>query len=417
MIRKCMDTPTALLIATVSLIVSLTGCASLPYFPMRSRLASPVHPRPEATSTSGEASKQAILSAVEEFLERTKEYQLHESASSSLRRTTPPTAVLAAPVVATAFVARGGAPTQPIRRLPVAGDQAFANAQMTLQDTPAISPLPGLPVIESLSIRALPQQEVSAANVVKTKTTNQPLDTRSVQDPVTIDQVISNLKTRAAKTGDFDTEWQLRLTQLAFHRDTEALKVSRSLPLRTQSLLAALVRTAIAVRRAVSDPLLVGERELNRVNELEELLAQRIDLVVTSVALCRKVVTFGVYEELADEALVAGRTTWAIVYSEVRNFQTEQTDDGGYRTRLGTRLEVLTADGRSVWQHEEPEIADLCRRRRTDFFIAQRIELPPTLPAGNYVLKVMVEDKLSGKAGETSHAFAINSTMSVSAGR
>jgi hypothetical protein len=234
---------------------------------------------------------------------------------------------------------------------------------------------------------------------------------------VTIDQVISNLKTRAAKTSDFDTEWRLRLIQLAFHRDAEAMKVSRSLAPQTQSLLGALVRTAVAVRRAVRDPLLVGERELNRVKELQELLARRIDLVVTSVALCRKVVTFGVYEELADEALVAGRTTWAIVYSEIRNFQVEQTDDGEYRTHLATRLEVLTEAGRSVWQHQEPDIADLCRQRRTDFFIAQRIELPPTLPAGNYVLKVMVEDKLSGKAGETSYPFALNSAMAVSMGR
>ncbi len=416
MMRKCVETPAALLITAISLIVPLTGCASLPSFIAKPRSVPPLRPDPKPASGSSEASKQNILSAVEEFLDRTKEYQLHGSASSSLPNTTPPTALLSTSYAAPRVAISMAYPAPAGLRLEGAGDRAFTNTQVALLDAFPSNPGPALPVIESLSVRALPRQEISAARAVETKTTNQPLDTRSAQDPLTIDQVISNLKTRAAETGDFESEWQLRLTQLAFHRDAEAVKVSPSLAPQTQALFVALIRTAVAVRRAVNDPLLVGEIELDRVNELRELLAQRIDLVVTSVTLCRKVVTFGVYEELADEALVAGRTTWAIVYSEIRNFQTEQTDDGGYRTRLATRLEVLTEDGRSVWQHEEPEIADVCRQRRTDFFIAQRVELPPTLPAGNYVLKVMVEDQLSGKAGETSHAFAINSAMSVRAG-
>lgn len=421
MTRKCMDALPALLIATVSLIVPISGCASLPFSNMRSptssRLASPSRPRPELTRES-EESKQAILGAVSDFLERTKDYQLPKFTSSSVPAAMPPPHALSAPVASPRVGMSEGAPNpaQAGWNLPVQPDQALANTHMTLQNAPSIGAAPALPMIKSVSIRGVAQHKVSAANVVKTKTTNQPLDTRSKQDPVTIDQVISDLKTRAAKTSDFDDEWRLRLTQLAFHRDAEAIKVSRSLSPQTQGLLAALVRTAVAVRRAVRDPLLVGERELNRVKDLQELLARRIDLVVTSVALCRKVVTFGVYEELADEALVAGRTTWAIVYSEIRNFQVEQTDDGEYRTHLATRLEVLTEAGQSVWQHQEPDIADLCRQRRTDFFIAQRIELPPTLPAGNYVLKVMIEDKLSGKAGETSYPFAINSAMAVSMG-
>ncbi len=421
MTRKCMDALAALLIATVTLIVPLSGCASLPFSnmrsPMRSRSAPPSHPRPELTRES-EESEQAILGAVSDFLERTKVYQLPKSTSSSVPAATPPPAVLSAPVAPARLVMSEGSPslTQSGPNFPIQRDLALANTHMTLQTARPMGAAPALPVIESVSIRGVAQHEPSVASVVQTKTTNQPLDTRSAQDSVTIDQVISNLKTRAAKTSDFDTEWRLRLIQLAFHRDAEAMKVSRSLSPQAQNLLEALVRTAVAVRRVVRDPLLVGERELNRVKELQELLARRIDLVVTSVALCRKVVTFGVYEELADEALVAGRTTWAIVYSEIRNFQVEQTDDGEYRTHLATRLEVLTEAGQSVWQHQEPDIADLCRQRRTDFFIAQRIELPPTLPAGNYVLKVMVEDKLSDKAGETSHPFVLNSAMAVSMG-
>ena len=75
------------------------------------------------------------------------------------------------------------------------------------------------------------------------------------------------------------------------------------------------------------------------------------------------------------------------MYSEIANLRAEKTAEGLFQTRLGTRLEVLTADGKSVWQREELEIVDTCRRRRSDFFIAQRVTLPPTLPAGDYVLR------------------------------
>jgi hypothetical protein len=111
---------------------------------------------------------------------------------------------------------------------------------------------------------------------------------------------------------------------------------------------------------------------------------------------------------MSDEDFVAGRSNPTIVYSEIRNLRSEPVEGSQYRTLLGTRIEILTADGDSVWQHVEPEIVDLCRRRRNDFFIAQRIVLPSTLPPGEFVLKVLVEDRLSGKADEATHRFTVN---------
>jgi hypothetical protein len=119
---------------------------------------------------------------------------------------------------------------------------------------------------------------------------------------------------------------------------------------------------------------------------------------------------------MPETDFVAGRTLRTIVYSEIANFGSELTEDGHYRTQLATRLEILTADGRSVWDREEPEIVDLCRRRRNDFFIAQRVTLPPTLPADDYVLKVLVEDRLTGKVDEVAHRFAIRSALSAARG-
>jgi hypothetical protein len=227
------------------------------------------------------------------------------------------------------------------------------------------------------------------------------------------DQLLLDLKSRASEMNDLDSEWRLRLAQLAFHRDAEAVEVSSNLPAGVRKMLTALIRAGVAVRQVARNPFLVGEEPLQRVEELRQVLADGADPVIPAVALCSKVVTFGVYEEMTDESLVAGQTAQTIVYTEIKNFNSELTDDGQYRTQLGTRLELFTVDGRSVWQHEEPEIVDVCRSRRSDFFIAQRVTLPPTLPAGDYILKILVEDKLSGKATEVSHPFVMNSAWSI----
>ena len=396
------------------LAATLSGCALFP--PQNAdRLPDlPLPPEPRATAPSTDEAEEAILAAVEQFLKRTQDYGLPGPPSSESG---------SAPVSDGAAVAnattRDGAAGRPVRpappgdRLAPEHDQVSANTQMGLQDTSPTRLAVALPVVESVSIRSTVSLDAAVAEPVKINTTNEPLDVRQAETPLTIDRFLSELETGAASTNDPDAEWQLRLTQLALHRDTEAVQVSQNLPQGARSMLTALIRAAVAVRRTASDPLLSGDEAIDRVDELRTVLADRADPVVSTVALCRKVATFGVFEEMGNEDFVAGQAVQAIVYSEIRNLRSDLTDDGRHRTRLATRLEVFTADGRSVWQREEPEIVDLCRRRRTDFFIAQRLTLPPSLPAGDYVLKILVEDKLSGRVDEASHGFVIGPPTSV----
>ena len=103
------------------------------------------------------------------------------------------------------------------------------------------------------------------------------------------------------------------------------------------------------------------------------------------------------YDELPDGFLRGFAQNQAIAYFEVSNFTSEKMPDGRFRTLLSDRFEILTPEGESVWHHEEPEIEDLSRRRREDFFVAQRIVIPPALGEGRYVLKVTVEDRLAAK--------------------
>ncbi|MBU0718845.1 MAG: hypothetical protein KJ749_11395 [Planctomycetes bacterium] len=406
--------PTVLLTAASG----LAGCASLGAQFAQKPASNPVpetHPETDQLADAGKS--QAILTAVEEFLDRTEKYQSSEAAGLDVRTARDSTAL------PDSIADRHRPEPGPSYPLPQSTpglsqtDLAAANAQMELAATPASEPTRPLPVIRRVSVRAPALTGVPAAEADDPKTTNQAVGLITDETSPTVSKFIQQLEVQTTQAKDLDSEWQLRLTQLAHRRDTDAVDISPELSMDTRAILAGLIRLGTELRRLLGDPLATGEEALNRVDELRRHLADRADPIVSSIALCRKVATYGVYDEMPDEDFVAGRTVQTIVYSEVRNLRSDIADNGQYRTLLRTRLEVLTADGKSVWEHEEPEVQDLCRRPRTDFFIAQRMSLPPTLAAGDYVLKVLVEDRLSGKANEATYPFAVISPTTVAAGR
>jgi hypothetical protein len=348
------------------------------------------------------------LAAVEAFLDRTRGYEA-----------APPPQPVATLVVSPPAVRPGGgsAERSPLfadRIASPAGPGATANVYAALASDSAVPRL-ALPVVKAVRVNAAPVPMKIADEQQTIRTTNAPLDVSAVAAAPSMESMetfLNELEHRAVERPDLQSEWSLRLAQLALFRDTEALAVSPQLAEPGRSLLSTLLAAAVAIRRGVQDPALDGAEALRRVDALRAALADRADPVVSHVVLCRRVVTFGVYEKIGATGIVAGRTAQAIVYSEVRNLRSEPTKDGGFRSLLATHLEVLTSDGASVWRHEEPEIVDQCRTRRTDFFIAQRMTLPPTLPAGDYVLKVLVEDRLSGRAHEAVTPLVIHSELS-----
>ncbi len=397
----------------------LTGCA---VFGHRSdRWATAPAPPPAAPSAlnADEPSGQAVLAAVEEFLERTREFELPRVQAALSPAPTGETVAEALPRAGTGkqTVERPLTSAAGGRSTPPEVHEALANTQLKVASTPPTRPMPALPVVQLVSLRTESPVELTAAEPARTRTTNEPLDVGASETLSLANRFLSHLSKQAADAGDFEAEWRLRLTELALNRDSRAVEVSSDLSPGARHLLLTLIRLAISVRGVAHSPLLADEEPLRRVDELRDALTARADLLVNAVVLCRKVVTFGVYEEMADEEFVAGRSIQTIVYSEIRHFQPEVADDDRYVTRLGTRLEVFKPDGTSVWTHEEPEIVDLCRRRRTDFFIAQRVTLPATLPAGEYVLKVFVEDKNSGRAGEAVHPFNMTTALAVASRR
>lgn len=134
----------------------------------------------------------------------------------------------------------------------------------------------------------------------------------------------------------------------------------------------------------------------------------RAPLEISPACFCHKITSFGSYERFAQDEFRAGQPV--LVYAELRNFASERTSESRFRTRLRSAMEIVSLDG------EQPSIADrrdlpvtedLCRSPRTDYFHSYRLDLPPQLPPGRYVLRLSLVDEISRKSAACELPFVV----------
>lgn len=201
---------------------------------------------------------------------------------------------------------------------------------------------------------------------------------------------------------------RLSLLQLANDQPEAAAQLSPEINGRERELIARFVASIGRVDSQFSDPMLSTDAVLASIEELRDSLRDTAELTIPTVALCSRVKTFGIYDELPKGALRANRADRAIVYCEVDHFMSrfdEETNQ--YRTELSSHLELFTAEGKSIWTQTEEKINDFSRQRREDFFLAQLITLPSDVGSGEYVLKVSITDLQASKTTEAVHRFEV----------
>jgi hypothetical protein len=157
-----------------------------------------------------------------------------------------------------------------------------------------------------------------------------------------------------------------------------------------------------AFLRSDSDPMF--SKEIGPLLEMADRLRSQANLDIPVIALCKKVDAFGQYQPIDGEHLPYGRENQAIVYCEVENFVPRLDDKQLWETRLTQHAVLYSGSGAEVWSDEVKPVSDICRNRRRDFFLYDVVKLPPTLPPGEYTLKVTVEDQNANK-------FADNATL------
>lgn len=245
---------------------------------------------------------------------------------------------------------------------------------------------------------------------------NQSLHTESPRPEDSLDRTVHQIESAAkAQPSNVRSQWQLSLLKLASGETPPGGTSDDGSAVPNSALLDSAVRATAATGTLLTDPMATHDEALDAVDDLRDALRNEAELRIPVVALCSRVDAFGVYDELPDGAMSPNRVNRAIVYGEVQNFASE-SEDRGYRTLLSSRLELFTADGRSVWRDQQDRIEDFCRRRREDFFIAQMVTLPVLSP-GDYVLKMTITDLLASKTNQATKSVTVGGAAALTASR
>ena len=135
--------------------------------------------------------------------------------------------------------------------------------------------------------------------------------------------------------------------------------------------------------------------------ELADRLRSQGDLTISTAALCKSVQRFGVYEPMDPPRFIAGRKeNDAILYCEVANFSSQLNDRKLWETKLKQEATLYSETGLSVWTDKTDTVTDQSRNRLHDFFIADKVRLPSSLPVGRYLMKMTVTDLNASRVAE-----------------
>jgi hypothetical protein len=216
-----------------------------------------------------------------------------------------------------------------------------------------------------------------------------------------------SIEARLAKTAhdyprDLSAQLDQQLLQLLSGRQVPQLDGISQLPKDDREMLSALLDSLSLLRSNLkTDANLAASQKARPLVDLGERLRAGADLRVATVALCSRVDGFGVYQPMSVDRLPNGRETSAVLYCEVENFLSRQADAGQWETNLSQEITLYNDRGQRVWSERARPVKDLCRNRRHDFFVGQRITLPSALLPGSYSLRVTIVDQNANRVAES----------------
>jgi hypothetical protein len=213
-------------------------------------------------------------------------------------------------------------------------------------------------------------------------------------------------KRLATRIRDFprDSAGHLDFQLMQFLQDRPApdLAALASLPTEDREVLTILMDGMTNFRSLLrNDSNMLLSRKVRPLLEMSDRLRSQVELTLPTVALCKAVRGFGLYDPIEADQIPAGRETKAIVYCEVANFASQLDEKQLWRTKLSQEVVLYTEDqGIPVWRKAPEPVVDLCRNRRHDFYAYSFIKFPQQLAIGRYMLKVTVTDQQANRVSE-----------------
>ena len=156
-----------------------------------------------------------------------------------------------------------------------------------------------------------------------------------------------------------------------------------------------------------SDPGIRAAQTIAQLNAAARQLQSIADMELRSVGFCNRIDGWGLYERFDRDEFEPGQAV--LLYGELRNFSTESTPAGMYRTLLNSSIEIVKTgqEDTVLERNDRGDTEDLCRGLRTDFYNSYRIDIPAHLTPGSYQLRLTIEDQLSGRFATQTLGFTI----------
>ena len=95
-----------------------------------------------------------------------------------------------------------------------------------------------------------------------------------------------------------------------------------------------------------------------------------------------------------------------LLYAEIDNFKSDETDEG-FHTALRSSYQIVDSKGTRVTEHEFETTEEHCQSRRRDFFMRYYVWMPKRIYDGEYTLQLTIEDVKSQKIGTATIDFRI----------
>jgi hypothetical protein len=364
-------------------IVGLSGCHAMPL----TRLEENGPSRPQSLASAGRA---ALLSATV-AMDPPSEMSSIEPVLTSPANLTPADATASAPtpLLDAALQKAKGVEDPPIPE-PVVPVAKPAEPQAPPPSALFTNPLPiELPTTKPSSS----PEPVAVAEPSAKHEAEPPRPEELWRDGVR--KLNSLARAKLEQTGDTASPWALRARILAWlaepdldpegdHHDAEGVR---------------------AVLKALDEPAGDSPRKGANVRSAVLVLEDKAPLEIVDLKLCSRVEKFGDFDAFEPPVRKAGQSV--AVYCEIDGLRFEQTS-AGFRTRLAGKIEIIPEAGGPPVLAKQLDIAEeTCRRRRRDYYLAFKLELPRTLTPGDYRIRLTETDLASDRTATREMTFGI----------
>ena len=253
---------------------------------------------------------------------------------------------------------------------------------------PADAPPAELPIADTP--RPKHDGEVARAAAIAVDSVHSPTPKPPTPDERWHDALDRARKEAADRAQAGDSSWETRKRLLDWMADDPAGTAH------VPSSLWTTVLSALAAGRA---------DDADELRTAAEALEAEAPFISTGLHFCTKVRGFGDFDPIAAAEFHGGETVK--VYGELLGLRYEPADDR-FRSRVETTAEIVpAAGGDAVWSRPLDAAEDVCRRRRRDYFVNYRIVLPNSLARGEYALRLVQKDAISGRTTSGSLPFRI----------